>query len=73
MRRNRQRTIASVLLFVFACGFVAEAVDSRKAAYFGGTAVVFANAKDPIEGRLDTANTEALILSAICSVPLPSL
>lgn len=48
-----------MLLFIFACGFVTEAVDSKKAAYFGGTAAAFANAKDPIEGRLDTANAVA--------------
>lgn len=43
---------------------VALAVDSKKAAYFGGTAAVFAGAEDPIEGQLETADPDALILTA---------
>jgi hypothetical protein len=49
---------------VFALAPVAEAVDGKKAAYFGGTAEEFAGAKDPVEGLLDTTNPEALILKA---------
>jgi hypothetical protein len=40
------------------------AVDGKKAAYFGGTVSAFAGAEDPVEGRLDTVNEEALILTA---------
>lgn len=40
------------------------AVDGRKAAYFGGTAAVFAGATDPVEGRLDTTDETQLIMRA---------
>jgi hypothetical protein len=40
------------------------AVDGDKAAYFGGTFAGFTGAKDPIEGKLDTANPTSLILTA---------
>ena len=40
------------------------ALDGKKAAYFGGTVATFNGAKDPVEGRLDTSNVEALILTA---------
>lgn len=38
-------------------------VDSKGAAYFGGTAG-FKDAKDPVEGVLDTKNESALVFSA---------
>src|SRR4051812_43472896 len=40
------------------------AVGSKNAAYYGGSATVFAGAKDPIEGVLDMTNGEALVLRA---------
>ena len=40
------------------------AVDGKKAAYFGGTAAVFAGATDPVEGRLDTTDETQLIMRA---------
>lgn len=39
------------------------AVDSDGAAYFGGT-TGFKDAKDPVEGRLDTKNADTLIFTA---------
>jgi hypothetical protein len=41
----------------------ALAVDSKKAAYAGGTYVVYSNATEPIEGRLDLVDPEALVLA----------
>jgi hypothetical protein len=58
------KVIAWTLIVSLSTPSLALAVDSKKAEYFGGTAAVFANAKDPIEGPLDTANPEALILTA---------
>jgi len=54
--------VALVVSFVAPTGLLA--VDGHKAAYFGGTVTTFAGAKDPVEGKLDTSNAEALILTA---------
>ena len=59
-----KRFIAIALVLSFTAPNVLLAVDSNKAAYFGGTVTVFAGAKDPVEGRLDTSNAEALVLTA---------
>jgi hypothetical protein len=40
------------------------AVGSKGAAYFGGTSTIFGDAKDPIEGRLDTRDERALTFTA---------
>ena len=59
-----KRLVALTLVISFVAPSLLLAVDGKKAAYFGGTALVFAGAEDPIEGRLDTANADALILTA---------
>jgi len=43
---------------------LALAVDSKGAAYFGGTVSTFAAAKDPIEGMLDTRSEDVLRFKA---------
>jgi hypothetical protein len=58
-----KRLVCFALLVSFTLPNVAFALDGKKAAYFGGTASAFAGAKDPVEGRLDTANEEAFILT----------
>jgi hypothetical protein len=58
-----KRLVCFALLVSFTLPNVALALDGKKAAYFGGTVSAFADAKDPVEGRLDTANEEALILT----------
>jgi hypothetical protein len=40
------------------------AIDSKNAAYFGGTLTAYAGAKDPVEGTLDTQNSDQLIFAA---------
>jgi hypothetical protein len=59
-----RRTTAATLLAVFALSIPLSAVDGNKAAYFGGTADVFSGAEDPVEGKLDTSNDHALVLTA---------
>ena len=60
-----KRFIATVLLVsFFAPSAHLLAVDKDKAAYFGGTVLIFVGAKDPVEGRIDTANPDFLILRA---------
>ena len=60
-----KRFIATVLLVsFFAPSVQLLAVDKDKAAYFGGTVLIFVGAKDPVEGRIDTANPDFLILHA---------
>jgi hypothetical protein len=48
-------------MFMESIGF---AIDSKNAAYFGGTITTFNTAKDPVEGKLDTTNPDALIFTA---------
>jgi hypothetical protein len=38
-------------------------VDSKKASYFGGSVGIFAGAKEPVQGKLNTVDPDALILS----------
>lgn len=58
-----KRIVALVLLGSMLAPSVALAsVDSKGAAYFGGTAG-FKDAKDPVEGVLDTKNDAALVFS----------
>lgn len=56
------RRLVATLLIVTLCTPSLLAVDSKKAAYYGGTIAVYAGATDPVEGRLDLADEEALIL-----------
>ena len=58
-----KRLVCFALLASFALPNFAFALDGKKAAYFGGTASAFAGVTDPVEGRLDTANEEAFILT----------
>jgi hypothetical protein len=59
-----KRPIAIVLAASMLAPSVALAsVDSKGAAYFGGTAG-FKDASDPVEGWLDTRNEDALVFSA---------
>jgi hypothetical protein len=57
-----KRTIATVLIITVLAPSFTLAVGADKAAYFGGSVAIFSGAKDPVEGRLDTVNNEALIL-----------
>ena len=43
---------------------VALAVDSKGAADFGGTVTTFKDAKDPVEGKLDTKSEDVLVFVA---------
>jgi hypothetical protein len=58
-----KRTLAAVLTLSMLAPSFAFAVDSNGAAYFGGTAA-FKDAKNPVEGALDTKNETALIFTA---------
>ena len=58
------RTIVVALLCSFFAPSLALAVDSRKAAYFGGTVATFNGAKSPVEGTLDTTNDTTLGFTA---------
>ncbi len=59
-----KRFIAGVLALSVAWPSVALAVDSKSAAYFGGTLTAFKDAKDPVEGTLDTKDERALVFVA---------
>jgi hypothetical protein len=58
-----RRATATTLLAVFCSSIALQAVDSEKAAYFGGSIDAFADAKDPVEGRLETRG-DHLVLTA---------
>jgi hypothetical protein len=59
-----RKAVAALVAFTLVTGPILQAVDSKKAAYHGGTISTFTGAKEPVEGRLDTGNTDALILTA---------
>ena len=59
-----KRAIAAALAILMASESALFAVDSKGAAYFGGTVKAFENAKDPVEGRLDTRNDTMMIFVA---------
>lgn len=59
-----RRIVITILIVSFLSPSLALAVGSEKAAYFGGSVAIFAGAKDPIEGTLDTINEQTLILRA---------
>ncbi len=59
------RCVAAVLALTILAEPVALAVGSENASYFGGTITVFGAPKDPVEGRLNTSNEEALVFTAI--------
>jgi len=59
-----KRAIATLLITtILAPSALLAKVDGKKAAYFGGSVAIFAGAKEPVQGRLDTVNTEQLILT----------
>ena len=61
---NMKKLIANIVIGTLLAPLIALAsVDSKGAAYFGGTAG-FKDAKDPVEGLLDTKNESALVFSA---------
>lgn len=66
MKTTRISKVAAItLLMSFATHFVAvAAVPAKKASYFGGTAVEFPGAKEPVIGVLDTSKPEALVFTA---------
>jgi hypothetical protein len=57
------KATATTLLVIWTTT-TAFALGGKKAAYFGGTTKVFAGAKDPVEGQLNTADEEYLVLTA---------
>jgi hypothetical protein len=63
MRQTRS-LVAMFLVAILIGESVLLAVDSKGAAYFGGTVQAFKEAKDPVEGKLDTKNDNALTFLA---------
>jgi len=63
--RGTLRLVAVVLACVLLTESTGLCIDTRNAAYFGGTIATFNNVTDPIEGRLDTANPDAMVFAAI--------
>ena len=59
-----KRITAIVVLTSFLTPTIALAVDSKGAAYFGGTLGTFKDAKDPVEGKLDTNSEDTLVFVA---------
>jgi hypothetical protein len=59
-----KHSIAVALIISLLAPSVALAVDSDKAAYYGGSVAIFAGAKEPIEGGLNLVNEDMLILRA---------
>lgn len=57
-----KRTVAVVVMVSFVSPSLALAVDSKKAAYFGGTVSAYAGAKNPVEGALDLTSADKLVL-----------
>jgi hypothetical protein len=60
----RRLIATTIVLAIIVEASVAFAVDSKGAAYYGGTITTFNGAKDPVEGTLDTTNEKALVFSA---------
>ena len=58
-----RREIAAALLAVLSFESVAWAVDSKGAAYYGGTAPEFTGATDPLEGILNVRDEKVLVLT----------
>jgi len=59
-----KKLTAIVVLLSLLTPTAALAVDSKGAAYFGGTVTAFKDAKDPVEGTLDTKDESALMFVA---------
>lgn len=58
------KLVASMVLTAMLTESVAFAVDSKGAAYFGGTVAAFKDARNPVEGKLNTKNDDALVFTA---------
>jgi len=54
------KIIPAWMLIVALVAPSAFAIDSKGAAYFGGTVTAFSSAKEPIEGKLDTTSQDQL-------------
>jgi len=63
MKSARKLIAVAVTAALLAPSIALASVDSKGAAYFGGTAG-FKDAKDPVDGVLDTKNDLALVFSA---------
>src|SRR5689334_14450181 len=59
-----RRAVAFAIVVTLVAPSLSWALDSKGAAYFGGTAAVFKDAKDPVEGKLDTRDEQALMFTA---------
>ena len=59
------RFMAALVLAVMVAEHLVSAIGSKNASYFGGTITVFGTPKEPVEGRLDTSNPDALIFTPI--------
>jgi len=63
MSQMKRLIACAIVVAMLAPSIALAAVDSKGAAYFGGTAG-FNDAKEPVEGLLDTRNESALVFSA---------
>src|SRR5712691_11880663 len=63
--KSSTRTAAVLLLLAFGTeGTGIASVGSNEAAYVGGTVSAFSDAKNPVEGHIDTGNESVLAFSA---------
>lgn len=58
------RVVAAMLVAVLFTESTLLALDSKDAAYYGGTITVFGNPKDAVEGKLDTSDDKTLLFAA---------
>lgn len=58
------RVVAAMLVAIMFADSTLLALDSKDAAYFGGTITVFGNPKDAVEGKLDTSDEKTLLFAA---------
>ncbi len=58
------RIAAAMLVAIMLTDSTLLALDSKDAAYFGGTITVFGNPKDAVEGKLDTSDDKTLLFAA---------
>lgn len=62
--RTLYRIAAAMLVAVMLTDSTLLALDSKDAAYYGGTITVFGNPKDAVEGKLDTSDEKTLLFAA---------
>lgn len=58
------RIAAAMLVAIMLTDSTLLALDSKDAAYFGGTITVFGNPKEAVEGKLDTSDEKTLLFAA---------